>query len=191
MKKFRITLRGTAPLLMHSARLADNLDPIVKEMQAISSKRTKTDDDRDELARLEFMGGMYFAPEVGPYIPGENIHATLIAGAKLSKKGAPLNRAMILTTDVNPLAYTGPRTVDAMWADPAFRSRKSVRVQSNRVTRTRPRFTEWACDAEGMLDLNVLDFGDLQRIADDAGLLIGLGDWRPRFGRFEATVEEL
>ncbi|WP_264072351.1 hypothetical protein [Mycobacterium palustre] len=34
-----------------------------------------------------------------------------------------------------------------------------------------------------------MGFDDLATIADNAGSLIGLCDWRPRFGRFTATVE--
>jgi hypothetical protein len=34
----------------------------------------------------------------------------------------------------------------------------------------------------------VIDLAELVSIAETAGHLIGLGDWRPRFGRFTATV---
>ena len=56
--------------------------------------------------------------------------------------------------------------------------------------RCRPIFREWVTDAKGMLDPNILDFEELVQIADTAGNLIGLGDWRPRYGRFEAAVRQ-
>ena len=68
--KVRLSIEGTAPLLMHNIRLADPLNPIAKAMKAISSKRKKTDDDLAQLARLEFEGGLYVLPDLGPYLPG-------------------------------------------------------------------------------------------------------------------------
>ena len=62
---------------------------------------------------------------------------------------------------------------------------------NNRVTRTRPYFKDWAVDAEGMFDPAVISVDELREIAQTAGTMIGLGDWRPRFGRFEATVEKI
>ena len=57
--------------------------------------------------------------------------------------------------------------------------------------RCRPWFPEWTVQAEGILDPSVLELDDLTTIADNAGSLIGLGDWRPRFGRFTAVVERV
>jgi hypothetical protein len=33
-------------------------------------------------------------------------------------------------------------------------------------------------------DDNVIEEEEILKVAEDAGLLVGLGDWRPRFGRF-------
>ena len=65
--QFRITITGTAELLMHNARLANPLDSAAKAMKAISSKRVKTDEDHAEMARLEHFGSLYYDSEIGPY----------------------------------------------------------------------------------------------------------------------------
>jgi hypothetical protein len=52
-------------------------------------------------------------------------------------------------------------------------------------------FREWRAEAEGILDPNILNLQDLSNIAETAGAVIGLGDWRPRYGRFVATVAEI
>jgi hypothetical protein len=36
-----------------------------------------------------------------------------------------------------------------------------------------------------------LDLSSLKGIVEKAGKFIGLGDWRPRYGRYIATVEEV
>lgn len=191
MIEFRLTLVGTAPLLMHSSRLADPLNPATKALKKVTSKRTKTDDDHEEIARLEHAGSLYMDPHVGPFVPGENISRCLVDGGKISKQGVKVTRGVFIKTDVNPLSYTGPRTTDGLWRDENFRHMASVKVGTARTMRCRPVFREWTTEAEGLLDPAVLDLADLDGIATTAGQMIGLGDWRPRFGRFAATLERL
>lgn len=190
MIDFTITLTGTAPLLMHNSRLSNPLDPAAKALKKVSGKRQKTDEDHEQMARLEFAGGLYLDPDVGPYIPGENIARALVDGAKLTKMGVKVTRGVFISTDVNPLAYSGPREEQELW-DAGWRHMASVKVGTARVMRCRPWFPEWRVQADGVLDPAVLELEDLASIADNAGSLIGLGDWRPRFGRFTATVERV
>jgi hypothetical protein len=189
--RFRMTCEGTTPLLMHNARLSNPLDEVVKESRKISAKRKKTEEDHEEMARLEHMGGLYFDPDVGPYLPGQNFERCLLDAARITKAGKKIERGVFVETNVNPLAYEGPRDVDGLWADQNFRFMASVRVQTNRVTRTRPQFRQWKTAAEGIYDPEIIDLDELAGIAGTAGRLIGLGDWRPRFGRFEAQVEAI
>ena len=130
--RFRVTITGTAPLLMHNGRLANPLDPSTQALKALTSKRKKTDDDLFDIARAEFLGGLYIDPDVGPFIPGENIERTIRDGATLTKNGMNVKRGLFIETDVNPLAYTGPRTAEALWDDENFRLIRTVRNQQNR-----------------------------------------------------------
>lgn len=186
-----MTCRGTTPLLMHNARLSNPLDDVVKSMRRITGKRKKTEEDYEELARLEHMGGLYFDPEVGPYLPGQNFERCLLDAARLTKAGKKIERGVFVETDVNPIAYDGPRTVEGLWADLNFRFMASAKVGSNRVTRTRPHFRQWLAEADGVYDPEIIDLDELADIAGTGGRLIGLGDWRPRFGRFEVTMKAL
>lgn len=188
---FRITITGTAELLMHNSRLANPLDVTAKAMKAVSSKRVKTDDDYEELAHLEHFGGMYYDPEIGPYMPGQNIERCLVDAGKVTKSGVKVTRGVFIATNLNPLAYKGPRTPDALWADENFRHMASVKVQQNRVMRCRPMFREWRTEAEGTLDTAVLSLEELRSIATTAGSMIGLGDYRPRYGRFAVEVKKI
>lgn len=189
--KVRITMEGTTPLLMHNVRLSDPLDPIARQMKEISSKRTKTDEDLEQLAHLEFEGGLYWDPTLGPYIPGNNIEKCLVEGGRLTKSGKQIERGLFITDNEVPLLYKGPRDPEALWADLDYRSRLTVRVGMNRVVRCRPHFREWALEADGEMDTTQLNIEDLEQIASSAGMMIGLGDHRPRYGRFRTTVEAL
>lgn len=189
--KFRMTCTGTVPLLMHNSQLSNPLHEVAKAMKRITAKRVKTEDDHEELARLEHMGSLYFDLEVGPHLPGMNFERCLVDAARITKSGKKIERGVFVETDVNPVAYDGPRTIEGLWADKNFRHSASAKVGMQRVTRTRPCFRQWVVEADGIYDPAVINLDELAEIADTAGRMIGLGDWRPRYGRFEATVEKI
>lgn len=197
---FRIKLTGTAQLLMHNSRLANPLDPATKALKKATGKRTKTDDDHELIARLEHAGSLYFDPTVGPYIPSDNIWRALYDGAKKHKFGVKLKEGVVFDVRpdgaprlaVNPLQYNGPRSIDGLWKDENFRHFASVKIGTSRTMRCRPVFPAgWSVEAEGVLDPNIIDFDDLALIANTSGQVIGLGDWRPKFGRFTETLTKL
>lgn len=189
--EFTITIEGTAPLLMHNARLSNPLDPAAKALKAVTSKRTKTDDDHATIARLEHAGSLYLDSDIGPYMPGENIARCLIDGARVTKAGVKVTRGVFISSDVNPLAYKGPRDADGLWNDENFRHMASAKIGTARTMRCRPMFRQWRTQANGLLDTTVLSLEELRSITETAGAMVGLGDWRPRFGRFTATVEKV
>ena len=181
--RFRIT--GASPLVMHNGRLANPLDPIAKEMRRISAKRAKTEADYLELARLEVLGGLYLS-DGEPCLPGEVVEGALIEAARRIRRG-PQARAGLVAEGNVALLYEGPRAPEALWADERFRLVAGVRVQKNRIMRTRPVFRDWA--GEISLDFlpGVLNPAEVEEIVRVAGQVVGIGDWRPRFGRFTAA----
>lgn len=176
---------------MHSAQAADPMNKYAKAMKRISGKRSKTEDDHAELARLEFIAGLYYDTDLGPVIPGENIIATLVEGGKRIKQGKNVTRSVIITDMVTPLVYTGPRTIDDLYGDgdTDFVLRNSVKVQQSRVMRTRPIFNDWQLEVDGMLDDTIIDQDVFEEIVTHAGNTSGLGDWRPRYGTFTYEIE--
>lgn len=100
-----------------------------------------------------------------------------------------LKTALLIPQNVNRLAYKGPRDQDGLWADKAFVHRASVKVGTSRVMRTRPVFYTWGLVAEGSLQTDVVDPKAFEQIVEASGQFVGLGDWRPRFGRFNAEVK--
>jgi len=190
MKDVTIDITGTTPLLMHGDALSDPLAPETKEFKRVSSKRTKTDDDHEAMARMEFNAALYIDPSTGDLvIPGRNLVKCLIDGARITKAGVKVERALALTAVGFPLQYEGPRP-EALYADKRFVSRMTVRVGTARTVRCRPIFKQWALRATFIVDPAVLDVGELQDIAINAGSMVGLGDYRRGggFGRFAAKV---
>lgn len=184
---FRIT--GIAPLLMHNGRLADPLDPHSQALAAATSRRGKVEADHLEIARLEFLGSLYLDGGE-PCIPAEMIEAALIRGAAKAKK-ASVAKAAILVRSNARLIYDGPRDPRGLWdAGTAFRHRTGVRVGMMRVMRTRPRFDGWSAEVGIDFLPALIDARDVQTFLTVAGEQIGIGDWRPRCGRFSVAASE-
>jgi hypothetical protein len=190
--KVTITLTGTAPLLMHNVRLANPLDPFARSMKEITGKRKKTDDDYEQLARLEFEAGLYFVAGSGPIVPGANVEKCIVEGARITKQGKQVERGLFIIDNENPLIYDGPRDVEGLWKAEVFTSIMAVKPQGrSTVMRTRPIFREWIVETTAEVDPGLLNIDSLRAITNDAGSMVGLGDYRPRYGRFVAEVEKV
>lgn len=193
MLDVRVTLIGTRPLVMHNVRLADPLDEYTKKLKQLNGNRKKTDEVHEEIAKVEYLGGMYFHSETGPYVPGEWVFASLVRGARMTKQGQKIERGVILGDggEINPLSYDGPRDPEQLVADANFRLVKPVRVGQSRVMRTRPCFRKWAVEVPLFVDTEQINLEDLVHVVNDAGRYAGIGDHRPMFGRYEAKVEAM
>lgn len=190
IKQFKVTVTGTMPLLMHSERLSDPQDEYSKAMKKISGKRNKTDDDHDDMARLEFLGGLYLNSKGVPYIPSFNLHACLVEAAKINKNGKNVKAFVSVTGEGGTLTYKGPKNAEKLADKPEFRDRRSVRVGTARVMRTRPRFNQWAAEFDVEFETTGLDEETVRDIIYRAGR-IGLGDFRQFFGKFDSIIEEV
>lgn len=194
------TSSGGAPLIMHNERLADPMDPIVQALSGVTSKRKKTLEDHMEIARLEFLGGLYCNPAVTlplngakpkPVLPAWNVLRCLQDGGRKHKRGTDVPKGVHPLTEFATLTYDGPKDPAALWKDGAFALRKSVGVQRSRTMRTRPMFTDWQAELRIEVDATILDVHTLKTIWHDAGIYSGIGDMRPVYGRFVGTLDEV
>ena len=185
-----VKLTGTSPLLMHSTTSIDTTHPLSRDLKRIQPKNSprKTVEARPEMRRLRFVMGMYFDDQIGPYLPGEMLQACIRDGGKANRLGSEVTRSVLVVEDKAPLIYTGPRDLKSLWAK-GFSDTRSVKVGQARVLRTRPYFAQWAVEFTVSLDEEHLDPHLLKGCIENAGLRVGLGDYRPRFGRFTAEVK--
>lgn len=199
-----VTCKGTRPLVMHNGQSASPLHPYSKAMKTISSKRKKTDDDHEELARLGFESSLYYDPPlvpngandgggIGPYIPIQNLYISLIYGARIIKLGKSIERGVAPCGFMLPLIYEGPRDVKALWGngESKYVDIRPVRVGQSKVDRCRAIFPNWLIEAEFIIDPKIIDYEQFEEVAKLAGQMIGIGDYRLMYGRFDATCEKL
>lgn len=177
---FKIT--GVAPLIQHNGQTADPLNPHSKSIAEITGKRKKTDADHREVARREWYAGLYLY-NGEPCIPFQMLESALVAGGKKEKRG-PDAKAGLLVAQHAPLEYDGPRKPEELWEDERFRLRVPVKVGTSKVMRTRPMFDGWSATITIKFLPTMLNPKDVRSFLVTVGEQVGLGDWRPRFGRF-------
>jgi hypothetical protein len=176
---------------MHNGLLVDPMNPFQRRIKELARKGAKklTDSDYEQIDRLKWEGGLYFDENVGPFVPNDNIEATILAGARKSRQGKETQAAVFVSDEIVKLDYKGPRTMEALYVDKRFQLRKRVTIGKAAVIGVRPMFpTGWSIDFEIEFDDSVINRKDVIKAMEEAGKLCGLGDWRPKFGRFVVDV---
>lgn len=184
---------GIRPLVMHNGLMADPTNPYTRRIKEIVSKGSKkmTDADYEERDRLEWEAGLYWDEEDGPIVPSDNIERCIQLGAQKSRIGKDVQASVFCTLPHARLDYDGPRDKDKMFdaPDSRFILRKGVAIQKSRLIRIRPLIpTGWSITFSLEYDNTILNEKNLIKAMRDAGALIGLGDWRPKFGRFKVEI---
>lgn len=181
-------LQGTSPLLMNSADFDRDSD-LFRTFTLLSQKQRKTLDDDARLRELEWQLRINLDPEIGPFVPGRMVKGCLAAAATKWRKGTEIGRSVITVLYRIPLLYEGPRDQQGLW-DAGYRyvtMVKNAGPSQGRVLRCRPMFEDWSLDAELAYDPEDLDPDMLAAIVERSQKY-GIGDYRPEFGTFAATI---
>jgi hypothetical protein len=175
---FTVRVEGTAPLLMHSPA---GLGGEKKARGVIPSPEEEAENClyRDGSGKI--------------VVPARCIEGCIVkAGAgktaggqgKKTYKNFILAGVQVMPEEV-PLIYDGKYIID---------KRRAV-IMRQGIIRCRPRFDKWALEFDiRIIDSYLLGHGQdsaMKAIFEDAGTLVGLLDFRPRFGRFEVTKFEM
>lgn len=187
IEQIKIRITGTSPLMMHADTFANPLNPATKAHKELTSKRKKTDEDHLAIARSEFVSGCYWNKVDGFFIPGQNLDATFLAGAKLQKLGTHWKRGALVLENRVKLLHAGPETPEDLWESPANVDCRGVKVGTAKIMRYRPIFLEWGAELTLTVNPEVLNVQEGKKAIEDGGALIGVCEYRPRFGRFEVA----
>jgi hypothetical protein len=171
----RIRLEGVAALLFH--RWSD--DAVEAKSKAVKGSKAKKSDNVESYVWRNADGDIC--------LPGEYLRQSVIMAAKFRQDPrSPRKSAMDLfkagVVSVTDLASLGVKDWD-------YLVRRRAVVQRSAITRMRPAMLAgWSVD----VDLQVLlpeyiTPHMLHAVLVDAGRLVGVGDFRPTYGRFQVT----
>lgn len=123
-------------------------------------------------------------------LPGEYLRGAIVGAAKFRQDPrSPRKSAMDLfkagIISLTPLATLGAKDWD-------YLDRRRVVVQRNGVTRVRPAMRAgWKAEVQFLVNTpEYIDQALLLDVVGTAGRLIGVGDFRPTYGRFNVTKFE-
>lgn len=184
----RLQLLGTSPLLMNSGEV-DRDTELFRAFFLLGQKKRKSLEDEARLRELEWELRLYMDADIGPYVPGKNVKELLRSAATKWRRGEDIKRSLVVVPYRIPLTYEGPRDQASLW-EAGYRYTTMVAnagIGSGRVLRCRPMFEKWSLDVEIAYDPDELDHDFLAIVAERAQKY-GLGDFRPEFGSFLATL---
>lgn len=207
IRRFAITVNGTAPLLLSNNLCSDPLSEAAKIKKHFTGKRTKADQDHRNLRIIDWVYSGYWGTDgkvtiddtensIGfegfenPYVPSQNFQRCLRNGATAFKLGKDVERA--LTVDNQPeIQYDGPKTAAEMLSHKKFILTSPVVRQKVTNWVTRLIIPGWSCVFNVTIDDDRISVDALERICLAAGKFEGLGTWRPRYGRFSTELKEI
>lgn len=183
-----VRLEGVTPLLMHSTYGRNPTSPWAIEAAPLVAKRTRrTAAEDSRLMYLDYQNNLYFIDELGPAMPADNLEACIIAGAKAARFGQQARVSLQVSPDHVELLYSGTRKREDLFRTGRFVDVRPAKVGKSYVMRCRPRFDEWALEFQLRIVPSMMDIAAVESALKEAGKNKGLGDYRPRFGRFLLT----
>ena len=185
-------IRGIVPCIMSNGAMADPTFYWAKAAREIRKgvKRGEvmTEQQAEDYYHALFIGQLYLLDgQKTPYWPAENVEGLIRRGAMKSKKGQ-VAKVAITCDDNFPLIYDGPRDAEGLWADERFVFKSRIGGKNGTTINCRCRFPAgWEFKFRLLLDREQADESDVRRWLDDAGALVGLSAWTPKYGRFEVV----
>ena len=185
MNELKLSIKGVSPLLLHNGQTANPLNKFARQLKAVSGKRNKTDEDFEALAKIEFLAGLYLNPKGEYTLPAHNVEAVMLEGARKNKNGRLVQGGVFVVDDPILVFEGSEKTPEELWAGGEHALMVSVRVQRNRVMRTRPLIpTGWTAEILVQFDPATIEEPAIRQAFEVAGRERGIGDWRPKYGRF-------
>lgn len=173
-----VTAEGASDFLFHRW----NCEAVEAKSKAAKNSAAKKTDDIESYVYRNEDGELC--------IPGEYFRQSIVHAAKYRQDPrSPRKSAMDLykagVVSMTNLATLGVKEWD-------YEDKRRVVIQRNGVNRVRPAMRMgWKCEFELMvLTPEYISRQDIQDVLSTAGRLIGVGDFRPTFGRFSVTKFE-
>ncbi len=200
MKAIKATWTGIRPLIMSNAQMIDWANPYVKRLKQLNQEKPRKsvpDSYHEQVAQVEWEGALYWDKELGLYIPSDNIEKALKEGASKLKLGKAAEASSYVSEPLVKVETVSayPKDLTKLYETPEYQMRSPVRVPPRtgaRIMKVRPMIpTGWKLSFTLEFDDDDISGHQLIQAMNKAGRLIGLGVWRPKFGRFLVEAKEV
>jgi hypothetical protein len=180
-----VTIEGSADLLLH----AWNCEAVQEKADSKKGSEAKKTDNLESYVRRNEDGVIC--------LPSEYLRMSIVGAAKFKQDPrSPRKSAMDLykaaLVGLKPLCTitTVVGELPKIWD---YEHMCRVTIQRNGITRVRPGFKEgWRVEVPLMVNLpEYVSPRDLNGVIGQAGRLVGVGDFRPSYGRFQVVGFEV
>ena len=187
--KFRIT--GTCPLMLNNPQTVNPMNVYAKEIKALTSKRSKTDEDQNEIFHLKFLASCYYNDKGQYILPANMIAKSFEAGAKENKLGAKFQRSVFVNEDCLLKFKDNGCSPEELWQNHSetYVDIRPVGVQKSKIVTARMIVPEWSLEGEMEFDETQLNKSEVWLALTNAGLRYGIGTYRQCYGRYK--IEEI
>ena len=187
--KFRIT--GTCPLMLNNPQTVNPMNVYAKEIKALTSKRSKTDEDQNEIFHLKFLASCYYNDKGQYILPANMIAKSFEAGAKENKLGAKFQRSVFVNEDCLLKFKDNGCSPEELWQNHSetYVDIRPVGVQKSKIVTARMIVPDWSLDGELTFDETQLNKSEVWLALTNAGLRYGIGTYRQCYGRYK--IEEI
>lgn len=187
--KFRIT--GTCPLMLNNPQTVNPMNVYAKEIKALTSKRSKTDEDQNEIFHLKFLASCYYNDKGQYILPANMIAKSFEAGAKENKLGAKFQRSVFINEDCLLKFKDNGCSPEELWQNHSetYVDIRPVGVQKSKIVTARMIVPEWSLEGELTFDETQLNKSEVWLALTNAGLRYGIGTYRQCYGRYK--IEEI
>lgn len=171
--KIAVSIEGIAPLLQH--RFPE------EEHEATGSRKKKKVYDPEEDA----IAALYKKEDGTIYQPARHFEAALIKAAVAFKFEGRKTYKDAFKGGI----FINPAEIVHKYPEWEI-DRQPVVIQRARIMRARPRFDKWALDFEIEIIDDRIAVDVVKEALEYTGLYVGIGDLRPRYGRFKVIKFE-
>lgn len=172
MEKVKVKIKGIVPLLMHKYNIINN------------EEKAKRKDEQYSI-ETDAQKALYFDKKIGCYAPSTWIEACLRESAKDFKQGKKTYKNAILSS-----VFCEEEKISLHKKIYDEIDVRAVVIQRNRIAKGRPKFNTWELEFILCYDETRIKKDILKQILEEAGATKGIGDYRPKFGRFKVIKFE-
>ncbi len=173
----QVEITGSCPILFHKW----DCEVIDSKSKAKKGSAEKKSDNLESFIYRDEDGHVC--------LPGEYVRMAMVFAAKFKQDPRSPRKSAFDLFKAGIISLTELAKINGGTDKWDFLDQRRVVVQRNGITRMRPAFLKgWT--AELVLSVNTPEYIDFQffnEVLQTAGKLIGVGDFRPTYGRFDIT----
>ncbi|MBI5788545.1 MAG: hypothetical protein HZA78_06810 [Candidatus Schekmanbacteria bacterium] len=185
MKSVNVKVQGISPLLQHRYVFTD-------EKEEAAKKRSGKKDYSEE-----WKSALYWDNELGVIQPAGHLEAAMIKAAvnfQIVGKGKKTYKdlfksAVFVSPDYIPHGLKGSKE-DLVQEGRLTIDKRLVRVNNSGVERLRPMLKNWLLEFMIEIHDEQISADTVHQVLEHAGRYVGIGDFRPKFGRFSVVKFE-